>query len=147
MLIFGGRRLLSLKNCQMCPQNSFLRFSLKIRLFFEKIVEEKLFSIWFLIKKAIFIFGVRWPLTSQAPFNPYFYVPKYRSSDALPVPEIFFLLPRGCLRPVVQKFATKLYYRFHNTSNKEYCRKTIRDIICQIRGLGGGDAERALANI
>ncbi len=24
-----------------------------------------------------------------APFNPYFYIPKYRSSDALPVPEIF----------------------------------------------------------
>ncbi len=23
-------------------------------------------------------------------FNPYFYVPKYRSSDALPAPEIFF---------------------------------------------------------
>ncbi len=28
----------------------------------------------------------------EAPFNPYFYVPKYRSSDALPVPEIFFLI-------------------------------------------------------
>ncbi len=27
---------------------------------------------------------------SFAPFNPYFYVPKYRSSDALPAPEIFF---------------------------------------------------------
>ncbi len=25
----------------------------------------------------------------EAPFNPYFYVPKYRSSDALPAPEIF----------------------------------------------------------
>ncbi len=24
-----------------------------------------------------------------APFNPYFYVPKYRSSDALPAPEVF----------------------------------------------------------
>ncbi len=24
-----------------------------------------------------------------APFNPYFYVPKYRSSDALPAPETF----------------------------------------------------------
>ncbi len=25
----------------------------------------------------------------EAPVNPFFYVPKYRSSDALPVPEIF----------------------------------------------------------
>ncbi len=25
----------------------------------------------------------------EVPFNPYFYVPKYRSSDALPAPEIF----------------------------------------------------------
>ncbi len=31
-----------------------------------------------------------------APFNPYFYVPKYGSSDALPAPEVFFLL--GCRR-------------------------------------------------
>ncbi len=30
----------------------------------------------------------------EAPFNPYFYVPKYRSSDALPVPEIFILKPK-----------------------------------------------------
>ncbi len=29
----------------------------------------------------------------EAPFNPYFYVPKCRSSDALPAPEIFFILP------------------------------------------------------
>ncbi len=25
----------------------------------------------------------------EVPFNPYFYVPKYRSSDALSAPEIF----------------------------------------------------------
>ncbi len=27
-----------------------------------------------------------------APFNPYFYVPKYHSSDALPAPEVFFAI-------------------------------------------------------
>ncbi len=31
----------------------------------------------------------------EAPFNPYFYVPKYRSSDALPPPEIFLLFKEG----------------------------------------------------
>ncbi len=35
-LIFGARRLLSLKNCQMLPRNSFSRFSSKILLFFKK---------------------------------------------------------------------------------------------------------------
>ncbi len=59
MLIFGVRRLVSLKNCQMRPQNSFLRFSLKIHLFSKKLLNKKVFSIKFLIKKAIFIFGVR----------------------------------------------------------------------------------------
>ncbi len=57
MLIFGIRRLLSLKNCQMRPQNSFLRYSLKIQLFSKKLLNKKIFSIKFLIKKAIFIFG------------------------------------------------------------------------------------------
>ncbi len=84
MLIFGPKRLLSLKSCQMCFQNSFSRFFQKILLFFEKI-----FSILFLIKEVIFIFAVRWSLTGrtvtqrpccrqsrEAPFNPYFYVPK-----------------------------------------------------------------------
>ncbi len=52
MSIFGVRRLLSLKNCQMRFKNSFLRFSLKIQ-------NKKIFSIKFLIKTAIFIFGVR----------------------------------------------------------------------------------------
>ncbi len=59
MLIFGVRRLLSLKNCEMRPQNSFLRFSLKIQLFFEKLLNKKIFSIKFRMKKATFIFGVR----------------------------------------------------------------------------------------
>ncbi len=65
MLIFVVRRLLSLKNCQMRPQNIFLRISLKIQLFSKKLLNEKIFSIKFLIKKAIFIFGVRWPLTGR----------------------------------------------------------------------------------
>ncbi len=55
MLIFGVR----LKNCQMHPQNSFLQFSLKIQLFSKKLSNKKIFSIKFLRKKAIFIFGVR----------------------------------------------------------------------------------------
>ncbi len=59
MLIFAVKRLLSLKNCQMRSQNIFLRFSLKIQLFSKKLLNKKIFSIKFLIKKAIFIFGVR----------------------------------------------------------------------------------------
>ncbi len=56
MLIFGVRRLLSRKNCQMRPQNNFLRFSLKIQLFFPKNCRiKKIFSIKFLIKKATYI--------------------------------------------------------------------------------------------
>ncbi len=65
-------------------------------------------------KKVIFIFYVRWPLAARIvtpngcvankvrvegtliwgkiPFNPYFFVPKYHSSDALPAPEIFILI-------------------------------------------------------
>ncbi len=31
----------------------------------------------------------------EAPFNPYFYVPKYRTSDALPAPEIFLFFLMG----------------------------------------------------
>ncbi len=65
MLIFVVRRLLSLQNCQMRPRNSFLRFSLKIQLFSKKLWNKKIFSIKFLIKKAIFIFGVGLPLTGR----------------------------------------------------------------------------------
>ncbi len=64
MLIFGVRRL-SLKNCQICPQNIFLRVSLKIQLFSKKLSNNKIFSIKFLIKVAVFIFNVRWPLTGR----------------------------------------------------------------------------------
>ncbi len=59
MLIFGVKCLLSLKICQIHPQNSFLRFSLKIQLFSKKLSNKKIFRIEFLIKKTIFIFGVR----------------------------------------------------------------------------------------
>ncbi len=65
MLIFVVRRLLSLKNCQMRPQNSFLRFSLKILLFSKKLSIKKIFSIKFLIKKTIFIFGGRLPMAGS----------------------------------------------------------------------------------
>ncbi len=41
MLIFGVRRLLSLKNCPLRPQNSFLRFSLKIQPFSKKLLNKK----------------------------------------------------------------------------------------------------------
>ncbi len=47
MLIFGVRGLLSLKNCQTRPQNSFSRFSLKTQLFskntFNLIFHKKLY--------------------------------------------------------------------------------------------------------
>ncbi len=35
--------------------------------------------------------GVEWGFV---PFNPYFYVPKYRSSDALPALEVFVQLSK-----------------------------------------------------
>ncbi len=107
MLIFGLRRLLSLKSRQIRPQNSFLRFSLKIQLFLKKLLNKKIFSIKFLIKKGYIHFWCKMtPVRSHsdtvgrvankvrveggfAPFNPYFYVSKYRSSDALPALEIF----------------------------------------------------------
>ncbi len=57
MLIFGARGLLSLKICQMCPQNSFSRFSRKINAAFLAP------NLW--LKKVIFIFGVRWPLIGR----------------------------------------------------------------------------------
>ncbi len=53
MLIFGPRCLLSLKNCQVCPQNSFSRFSRKMLLFLKKLSSNKLFSISFLMKNII----------------------------------------------------------------------------------------------
>ncbi len=102
MLIFGVRRLLSLKNCQMRRQNSFLRFSMKIQLFSKKLSNKKIFSIKFLIKKAIFIFGIRlpwqvaqwhsWTCYKQSKKPPSTLTSMFRnlSSDALPAPEIFF---------------------------------------------------------
>ncbi len=55
-----------------------------------------------MIKKVIFTFGVRWPFTNctmiqwtcRKQSNPYFYGPKYRSSDARSAPEIFVLNQR-----------------------------------------------------
>ncbi len=44
MLIFGARRLLSLKNGQMCPENSSSVFSEKAA-FFEKSLNIKIFGI------------------------------------------------------------------------------------------------------
>ncbi len=43
-LIFGTRYLLSLKNCLMCPENNFSRFSRKILLFSKKLLNKKIFS-------------------------------------------------------------------------------------------------------
>ncbi len=62
MLIFGAGRLLFLKSRQMCPQNSFLQFSRKILFFSKKLLNKKIFSIRFVMKKVIFIFGVDDPL-------------------------------------------------------------------------------------
>ncbi len=77
----------------------FYRFLRKLQLFLKKLLNNKIFSISFVIKKVTLIFGVRWPLTvSQWPsgsvankvrVNPYFYVPKYLFSYPLPALEIF----------------------------------------------------------
>ncbi len=102
---FRRKRLVSLKNCQMRPQNIFLRFSLKIQLFSKKLLNKKMFRIKFLIKKAIFIFGVRSPLTGSIMTQLDFYVLKYRSSDALPAPEIFY----GVWTPSLYAFLGKKF--------------------------------------
>ncbi len=112
----------------MRSQNSFLQFSLKIQLFLKKLLNKKIFSIKFLIKKAIFIFGKVTPDRShsdpvghvankvrvegtEAPFNPYFHGLKYRSSDALPAPEIFLIVPiRGRFLTLPIKIELKLKY-------------------------------------
>ncbi len=111
MLIFGGGRLRSLKNCQMRTQNSFSRFSQKILLFSKKLLNNSTSNFWY--KKVIFIYRVRRPLSVAQwpsghvanrvqverwlrPFNPYFYVQKYGSFDALPAPEIFFIFSNFC---------------------------------------------------
>ncbi len=44
MLMFGARRLLSLKNYEMHPQNSFSQFSLKVLLFSKTLLNKKIFS-------------------------------------------------------------------------------------------------------
>ncbi len=44
------------------PQNSFLQFPQKKHIFLKKLLNMKRFSIKFVIKKVILIFGVRWPL-------------------------------------------------------------------------------------
>ncbi len=51
--MFWARRLLALKNCQMCPQNSFSLFSQKTLLLKKKFTNKKIFSIQFAIKKVI----------------------------------------------------------------------------------------------
>ncbi len=86
----------------MRPQNSFLWFFLKMQLFFEKIVHQ------ISDKKGYIHFWCKMnPVRShsdtvgrvaikvrveggEAFFIPYFYDPKYPSSDALPSPGIFF---------------------------------------------------------
>ncbi len=85
-LIFGTRHLLFLKNRQMCSQNSFTWFSLKILAFFLK-------NCWIRKYSASNFWRKRLPSSvegREAQFNPYFDTPKYRSSDALPTPEFFF---------------------------------------------------------
>ncbi len=44
------------------PQNSFLQFPQKKTDFLKKLLNMKIFSIKFVIKKVILIFGVRWSL-------------------------------------------------------------------------------------
>ncbi len=137
MLIFGARHLLSLKNCQMCSQNSFSQFSQKILLFSKKLSNKKIFSISFLIEKVTFIFGVRWPLTGRTMThwlcckqskgwrgNPYFYIPKYLSCDApqrqrfltshaIEISEHNSKLPHQTLRPVYQWFSLENHWDSH----------------------------------
>ncbi len=83
----------------MRPQNSFLLFSLKIQLFSKKLLNKKIFSIKFLIKKAVFIFWCKMTpdrshsdTVGRVANNPYFYGPKYISSDAPLAPEIFYIV-------------------------------------------------------
>ncbi len=59
-----------------CPPKMFSQLSPKRLLFSKKLLNDKIFETSFPLKKFIFI-------------NPHFYGPKYRSSDALPAPEIF----------------------------------------------------------
>ncbi len=54
-----------------------------------------------------------------APVNPYFYVPKYRSSDALPAPEIFIIFLFTIKRKenfVKMRFHNRISYFFPATS-------------------------------
>ncbi len=57
MLLFEVTGLLFLKNGQMCPKNSFSRFSQKILIFLKNCSIKKYSAS--VIKKVIFIFGVR----------------------------------------------------------------------------------------
>ncbi len=52
MLIFGARRSLSLKNYQRCLLNSSSLFSQKIQHFLKKLLNNKVFSTSFVIKKS-----------------------------------------------------------------------------------------------
>ncbi len=66
MLIFGARRLLSLKNCQIClPKIVFQGFFRKYCFFKKKFLNKKYsaYNLW--LKKVIFIIGVRWPLAGR----------------------------------------------------------------------------------
>ncbi len=74
----------------------FLGFLWKYSFFSKKLLSKKIFCIKFLIKKAIFIFGVRWHLTgstvTQLDANKIRVEggdPKYHFSGALPAPESF----------------------------------------------------------
>ncbi len=83
----------------MPPKQFFSVFS-ENTTFFEKIVESKLSSIKFLIKKGYIYFWCK--MTPDRSHSdavervankvrvPYVYVPKYHFSDALPASEIFF---------------------------------------------------------
>ncbi len=92
MLIFGVKSLLSLKNCQMRPQNSFWRFSLKIKLFSNKLhqISDKKGYIHFWCKMTSdrSHSDTVGRVANKVRVNLYFYGPKYRSSEALPAPEI-----------------------------------------------------------
>ncbi len=114
MLIFGAIRLLSLKNCQMRPQNSFLRFSLKIQLFSKKLLNKKNIQHQISDKKGYIHFWRK--MTPDRSHSDTVERVEYHSSDALSAPEIFFFVVekyRLNLKLKVENFLINQFLAFH----------------------------------
>ncbi len=103
MIILGARRYLSLKNCQVCPQNSFSQFSWKILLFWKNYWKKNIQHLIYDKKSYIHSWCKITPYKSRTVtlsgcvankvrVDLYFYIPKYHSSDAFPALEIYFFI-------------------------------------------------------